>query len=190
MHGTASCDHDAKNQKVSNSGYRLKFRRPCRYLSLSVCASFVFIVGIVFSFNGSIRIHATDPIHWIAFSICPPISNVYKTHKFSSASWYLRTIQLDIRIETIENCTRRLWHTPNVRIPHTALQKSKQNNDYMALALVFFLFAKFSCATITLQLFAKFSHFSSIHLWLRWFFLFPSVSLDLLNKHLLSISIN
>lgn len=96
MHGISSLyDHDAESQRYQNkripfensklkSCVRLNQVDPARIHGVLFVFVISFIVFIVFNFNGNARIHATDLIHWIAFSICKAISNICKTHKFSS----------------------------------------------------------------------------------------------------------
>lgn len=134
-----------------------------------VCVDFIYcyLYAWVFSFKRlNARIHATDLIHWIGVFCFFLSRNIHrtrqyqisiKTHKFSSEAsltlsvkrWTVSCcvicVQLDIWIETIENSMRPLWHIPNARIPHTALEK-KTPITWLDVCSVFVCIFLFSCA--------------------------------------------
>lgn len=176
MHGISSLyDHDAESQRYQNkripfensklkSCVRLNQVDPARIHGVLFVFVISFIVFIVFNFNGNARIHATDLIHWIAFSICKAISNICKTHKFSSVPVDARepfNLIFELKPQK-KKSMRPLWHIANVRIPRTALQKKKKPITKLKRRYIFFLLHIW----LTLQLFAKFSRFLCIHLWL------------------------
>lgn len=149
-----------------------------------VCVDFIYcyLYAWVFSFKRlNARIHATDLIHWIGVFCFFLSRNIHrtrqyqisiKTHKFSSEAsltlsvkrWTVSCcvicVQLDIWIETIENSMRPLWHIPNARIPHTALEKKHRLHGLMfAVCLcVYFCFRALAHISIVCRVYSLFVH--------------------------------
>lgn len=137
-----------------------------------VCDFISFIVAVVFNFNGNARIHATDPIHWITFSICKAISNIWKRKKKQQKQKHISFHRAQLML-----ANRSTWYLNrnHRKIDAAAVAYTKCTHSTYGFAKTFtwlkrryFVFVLvFVILWLTLQLFAKFSHFLCIHLWLR-----------------------